>query len=80
MMMGRVEKHLLSKIKTDGAIHLTLLDPERLSPEKASNTAYDAEESGTAAIMVGGSTVTSTEHLDNVVKSIKKTVKIPWVQ
>jgi phosphoglycerol geranylgeranyltransferase len=78
-MMGRVEKHLLDKIKTDGAIHITLLDPEKLSPETASDTAHDAEESGTAAVMVGGSTVTSTEHLDNVVKSMKKTVKIPII-
>jgi phosphoglycerol geranylgeranyltransferase len=63
-MIGRVEKHLLDKIKTDGAIHITLLDPEKLSPDKAFASAHDAEESGTAAIMVGGSTVTSTEHLD----------------
>jgi len=78
-MMGRVEKHLLNKIKADGAIHITLLDPEKLSIETASYTAHDAEAGGTAAIMVGGSTVTSTENLDNVVKSIKKTVKIPII-
>ena len=78
-MIGRVEKHLLDKIKTDGAIHITLLDPEKLSPDKAFDAAHDAEESGTAAIMVGGSTVTSTEHLDNVVKAIKKTVRIPII-
>lgn len=78
-MIGRVEKHLLNKIKADGAIHITLLDPEKLSAKTASNTAHEAEAGGTAAIMVGGSTVTSTTHLDLVVKAIKKTVKIPVI-
>jgi len=78
-MIGRVEKHLLNKIKADGAIHVTLLDPEKISPKTASKTAHEAEAGGTAAIMVGGSTVTSTTHLDEVVKAIKKTVKIPVI-
>jgi phosphoglycerol geranylgeranyltransferase len=78
-MMGLVEKHLLDKIEADGIIHITLLDPDKCSPETASDIAHDAEESGTAAIMVGGSTVTSTEHLDNLVKSMKKKVKIPII-
>jgi len=76
-MIGRVEKHLLDKIEADGAIHITLLDPEKISPKTASHTAHEAEAGGTAAIMVGGSTVTSTTHLDLVVKAIKKTVEIP---
>jgi len=78
-MIGRVEKHLLNKIKVDGAIHITLLDPEKISTKTASNTAHEAEVGGTVAIMVGGSTVTSTTHLDEVVKAIKKTVKIPVI-
>jgi len=78
-MIGRVEKYLLDKIEADGAIHLTLLDPEKISPKTASETAREAEAGGTAAIMVGGSTITSTEHLDNVVKAVKKTIKIPII-
>jgi len=78
-MIGRVEKHLLSKIKQNGAIHLTLLDPEKISPEAAARTAYDAEEHGTAGIMVGGSTVTSTQQLEGVVDAIKKAVKVPVI-
>jgi len=78
-MIGCVEKYLLDKIAADGAIHITLLDPEKLSPKTASSTAREAEASGTAAIMVGGSTVTSTTHLDLVVKAIKRTVKIPVI-
>jgi len=78
-MIGHVEKYILDKIEADGAIHITLLDPEKVSPQTASNTAREAEASSTAAIMVGGSTVTSTSHLDRVVKAIKKTVKIPVI-
>jgi len=78
-MIGRVEKHLLDKIKAEGAIHITLLDPEKLSPKTASETAHEAAAGGTVAIMIGGSTFTSTEHLDNVIKAIKKNVKIPTI-
>jgi len=78
-MIGRVEKYLLDKIEADGTIHITLLDPEKISPKTASNTAHQAESGGTAAIMVGGSTDASTTHLDTIVKAIKKAVKIPVI-
>jgi len=78
-MIGRVEKHLLEKIEADRAIHITLLDPEKVTPQTASETAHETETSGTTAIMVGGSTVTSPTHLDRVVRAIKKTVKIPVI-
>ncbi len=78
-MIGQVEKYLLNKIEQNGAIHLTLLDPEKTSPETAAKTAYEAEKDGTAAVMVGGSTVTSTHQLEEVVKAIKNAVKIPLI-
>jgi phosphoglycerol geranylgeranyltransferase len=78
-MIGRVEKHLLDKIKAEGAIHITLLDPEKVTPETAFDTAHEAEAGRTAAIMVGGSTVMSTGHLDDVVKAVKKAIKIPVI-
>jgi len=78
-MIGRVEKYLQDKISADGAIHITLLDPENIAPKRASEMTLVAEACGTAAIMVGGSTLTSTERLENVVKTIKKAVKIPVI-
>jgi len=78
-MMGKVEKYLLNKIQSDGAIHLTLIDPEKTTVALASSIAKKAEEGGTAGIMVGGSTFTSTSHLDKIVKTIKRTVKIPVI-
>ncbi len=78
-MIGPVEKHLLDRIQAEGAIHITLLDPEKVSPQMAFDTAREADAGGTSAIMVGGSTVMSTEHSDSVVKAIKKATKIPVI-
>ena len=77
--MGTIEKYLLRRIQKDGAIHLTLIDPEKATASSASRIAKRVEEYNTTAIMVGGSTTTSTSHLDNVVKAIKHTVKVPII-
>lgn len=78
-MSGPVERYLLHKIRSDGAIHLTLIDPENNTPTTASQLAKDAEVCRTTAIMVGGSTSTSTAHLDNITRAIKRSVKIPII-
>lgn len=78
-IIGRVEKYLLDKIKTEGSIHMTLIDPEKVTAAEASRIADRSESSGTAAIMIGGSTFASQEHLDNVIKEIKEKVKIPTI-
>ena len=77
--MGRVEKYLLDTIKTDGHIHLTLVDPQNTSPTKAAKITSTLEKYGTTAIMVGGSTVFSIPQLDKVIKTIKKSVNIPVI-
>jgi phosphoglycerol geranylgeranyltransferase len=66
-MSGRVEKYLKHEIRKDGGIHLTLIDPEKAPPKTAAETARRAEKDRTAAIMVGGSTVTSTQQLEDTV-------------
>lgn len=78
-MVGAVEKYLLDKIHVEGAIHITLIDPEKVTPPQASLIAEKARASGTSAIMVGGSTFVSTKHLDDVVKTIKRAVKLPVI-
>jgi len=78
-MIGRVEEYLLNKIQNDGAIHITLLDPEKTLPNNAARIANKAEKCGTAAIMVGGSTVSSTSQLEETVKAVKTAVKIPVI-
>jgi len=78
-MVGRVEKYLLEKIEKEGTIHMTLVDPEKVTPSSASRVAKDAESCDTAAIMVGGSTSVSSSHLDKVTKALKDSVKIPVI-
>jgi phosphoglycerol geranylgeranyltransferase len=78
-MLGRTEKYLLEKIKADGSIHITLIDPEKVTEEQASLISLSSQSSGTAAIMIGGSTFASQTHLDNVVKAIKASVIVPTI-
>lgn len=78
-MVRSVEKYLLEKIECEGAIHITLIDPEKVTSSQASRIAGKAKSSGTSAIMVGGSTFSSTAHLDKVIKVVKHTSKIPVV-
>ncbi len=78
-MVGLVEKYLLEKIEKEGTIHMTLIDPEKVTPSSASRVVKEAEVCKTAAIMVGGSTSVSASHLDKVVKAMKKSVKIPVI-
>jgi phosphoglycerol geranylgeranyltransferase len=78
-MVGRVEKYLLKKIKREGTIHMTLVDPEKVTPSSASHVAKDAESCDTAAIMVGGSTSVSSFHLDKVAKALMDSVEIPVI-
>ncbi|RLG91347.1 MAG: geranylgeranylglyceryl/heptaprenylglyceryl phosphate synthase [Candidatus Hecatellales archaeon] len=77
--MGRVEKYLKKKILEDGAVHLTLIDPEKTNPKNAEKVCVEAEKAGTGAILLGGSTLGSTSHLDSVAEQIKKSVSIPLI-
>ncbi|MBS7619225.1 geranylgeranylglyceryl/heptaprenylglyceryl phosphate synthase [Candidatus Bathyarchaeota archaeon] len=74
-----VKKYIHDKIKRDGTLHMTLLDPEKTGPEKSCRIAIEAEKGGSSAIMVGGSTLASNQILDEVVKTIKKSVNIPVI-
>jgi phosphoglycerol geranylgeranyltransferase len=78
-MIGRVEQYLLEKIKKEGTVHITLVDPEKVTASSASRLAKDAESCNTAAIMVGGSTSVCTSHLDTIAKTLKESVEIPII-
>lgn len=78
-MLGRVEKYLLERIKAAGSIHITLVDPEKITPSQAAEIAENSENSGTSAILIGGSTFVSQAHLDSVIKAIRRAVKIPTI-
>jgi phosphoglycerol geranylgeranyltransferase len=78
-MLGRVEKYLLEKIAAEKTIHMTLIDPEKITPNQAAQVAENSKESGTSAIMIGGSTFNSQEHLDALIQAIKGAVDLPTI-
>lgn len=79
-MKGEVHSYLQKRIASEGAIHMTLIDPANVSPEEAAEIAVSAEEAGSAAIMVGGSIGVNQELVDNVILEIKRRgVKIPII-
>jgi phosphoglycerol geranylgeranyltransferase len=76
--IGKVEKLLQRVIEERGVAHLTLFDPEKLTPQVARRLAVQVKKAGTVAAMVGGSTVTSVYELDAIVRAIK-TSKLPVI-
>ncbi|MBN1358276.1 geranylgeranylglyceryl/heptaprenylglyceryl phosphate synthase [Candidatus Bathyarchaeota archaeon] len=78
-MLGRIEKYLLEKIKAEGSIHITLVDPEKMTPSQASQVAENSKINGTSAMMIGGSTFVSQSHLDDVIKAIRRIVDLPII-
>jgi len=74
-----VEQYLLDKIKEDRCIHITLVDPDKSSGNDCATTAHEAEKGGTAAIMVGGSTLAAKEDLDAAIQRINKKVDVPVI-
>jgi len=75
----RVETLLNEVIQKDGAVHLTLIDPDSQAPEEAAKIAGGAAAGGTDAIMVGGSLGSAGTQLDETVLAIKKRTKLPII-
>jgi phosphoglycerol geranylgeranyltransferase len=78
-MLGRVEKYLLERKKAEGVIHMTLVDPEKITVAQAAQIAENSKVNGTTAIMIGGSTFVSQAQLDDIIKAISRIVKIPII-
>lgn len=77
--LGPVERRINKLIKEQGAIHLTLIDPDKMTVEDAINTAKIAEKIGSSAILVGGSIGVTSHEADKTVKSLKKAIKLPII-
>ncbi|MEM3736883.1 MAG: geranylgeranylglyceryl/heptaprenylglyceryl phosphate synthase [Candidatus Bathyarchaeia archaeon] len=77
--MGPTEEYLLKRIKEEGAIHLVLIDPERFSPKTYTKICHESERAGSAAILIGGSTISAPHEVDLATKAIKRSVKIPVI-
>lgn len=76
---GPIEKGLTNAIESYGCIHLALVDPERARRRNLPDLAEKLEGIGSKAIMVGGSTVSSTQELDETVKTIKDACSLPVI-
>jgi phosphoglycerol geranylgeranyltransferase len=74
-----IEKRINEAIKERGAIHMTLLDPQKIGSERSAEIASEAEKGGTFAIMVGGSTLASKNDLDTGIQKIKSHVDVPVI-
>ena len=78
-MPDSIEGRIKEAIKQRGAIHMTLLDPQKTGAKRSAEMASEAEKGGTFAIMVGGSTLASKNDLDACIKKIKTSVDLPVI-
>jgi len=78
-MVGKVEEYIMRRIEDEKAIHMTLIDPEKVTPELAVLISRESEASGSSAIMIGGTTLASVELLDSITKAVKNSVSIPVI-
>ena len=78
---NKIYEYIINKINDEGAIHFSLIDPDplRQSPNKAAKMAKYAEDAGTDAILVGGSTICDQMYVDKTIELIKRDVKVPII-
>jgi phosphoglycerol geranylgeranyltransferase len=74
----KVWDYLAERLKRGEKLHMTLLDPEKISPRRAGELARIVERVGSCAIMVGGSTGDSLK-IDETVKEIKIRSSLPVI-
>ena len=79
-MTGRVETYLKSQLKKRKTTLLfVLIDSEISNIRTSVKLAKDVEKIGASAILVGGSSATDQIEMAEVVKNLKKAVKIPKI-
>lgn len=76
-----VYNYVIDKLNECGALHFSLIDPDplRQTPAKAAKIAKLAEDAGTDAILVGGSTAFDQGYVDKTIELIKSKVDIPVI-
>ena len=81
MKDGKVLSEINARIKEKEKIHMTLFDPDpkKMKPERAAEIAALAEEAGTSAFMVGGSTGIGSKETDEIVSAIKGVTPLPVI-
>lgn len=76
--MAGLNEFFFNKLK-EGTMHMSLLDPEGLSPEAAADIAKRVQAAGTDAFMIGGSTGVTSKNLEEVTVAVKKATGLPVI-
>jgi len=79
MIGNKVELFLKSELKKKNALLFVLIDSEVSKLESSRKLAQEVEKIGASAILVGGSSATDQIEMAQVVKGIKKGIKIPII-
>ncbi len=79
MIEGKVYADLIKQLKEEAGQMYLVIDPPNQSPELAGKLAKIAEESGVKAIAVGGSLGAQGKLLDDTLRAIKESCKIPTI-
>lgn len=79
MARNKVETFLKSELKKKNALLFVLIDSEVSNLDESAKLAKDVEKIGASAILVGGSSATDQIEMAQVVKGIKKGIKIPII-
>jgi phosphoglycerol geranylgeranyltransferase len=77
--MGKVEQYLQATRKKKGALLFVLIDSEVSKIKESIKLAREVEKIGASAILVGGSSAVDQLEMAQVVKSLKKSIKIPII-
>lgn len=78
-MAGRVETNLKSQLVKKSALLFVLIDSEVSNVNSAVKLAKEVEKLGASAILVGGSSATDQIEMAELVKNLKKIIKIPII-
>ena len=79
MAGNKVESFLKSELKKKKTLLFVLIDSEVSNLEASAKLAKDVEKIGASSILVGGSSATDQIEMAQVVKGIKKGIKIPII-
>ncbi|QLH09833.1 geranylgeranylglyceryl/heptaprenylglyceryl phosphate synthase [Candidatus Nitrosotenuis sp. DW1] len=79
MGMGKIEEYLHASRKKKSALIFVLIDSEVSKIRESVTLAKSVEKIGASAILVGGSSATDQIEMAQVVKTLKKSIKIPII-
>lgn len=69
----------IRRVRAKRRLHLTLIDPDKQTPDHAGRIARIAADVGSDAIMVGGSSSLSREEVNRTVLEIKSAMDLPVI-